>query len=263
MDVRMPLFAVPPLWREGSFGLEAASLMRSGVWRGDGVPPGDGAPVLLVPGYLAGDGSLAPMTRWLRAAGYRTHRAGIRANVDCSEALCRGLEERLEAMAEASGRRVAIIGQSRGGIVARALAVRRPDLVAGIVTLGSPIRGMLRLHPLVLGSVGVMAALGSLRVPGVFSWRCLRGPCCKEFRDALTSATLREEVRYVGIYSRRDGVVAWQACIDPAADEMIEVSSSHCGMAMHPRVYEIVADALAGFWTADMPVAGARWARAA
>ena len=64
--------------------VEAARLLRSAVWRGDGVVPGEGRPVLLFPGFLAGDGSLATMTRWLRANGYCTRRAGIRANVGCS-----------------------------------------------------------------------------------------------------------------------------------------------------------------------------------
>ena len=70
----------------------AASLRRSGVWQGEGVLPGDGRPVLLIPGFLAGDGSLATMTQWLRANEYRTRRAGIRSNVGCSEAACRRLD---------------------------------------------------------------------------------------------------------------------------------------------------------------------------
>ena len=66
---------VPPLWRESRVALEAARLFRSPVWRGDGVPAGNGRPVLLVPGFMAGDGSLGTMTRWLRANGYWTSRS--------------------------------------------------------------------------------------------------------------------------------------------------------------------------------------------
>ncbi|MFP5373215.1 MAG: alpha/beta hydrolase, partial [Actinomycetes bacterium] len=79
-------------------GLEAASLVRDPVWRGVGVEHGKDRPVLLIPGFLAGDGSLALMTRWLRANGYRTHRAGMRAHVDCSKAVCDRLEGVLEEM---------------------------------------------------------------------------------------------------------------------------------------------------------------------
>src|SRR5215212_8262029 len=135
---------LPPLWRESRFGIELAELRRSPVFRGHGVPDGDGRPVMLIPGFLAGDGSLGTLTHWLRARGYHTRRAGIRANVACSEEACARIERRLEAFAESRGERVSLIGQSRGGVFARALAVRRPDLVAGIVTLGAPTGGQLR-----------------------------------------------------------------------------------------------------------------------
>src|ERR671914_2648220 len=112
MGVSRPrILAFPPLWRESRVGFEAARLLRSPVWRGEGVEPGEGRPVLLIPGFLAGDGSLGTMAKWLRANGYRPRRAGIRANISCSEAACRRLEVRLEALAEGSGQRVAIIGQ--------------------------------------------------------------------------------------------------------------------------------------------------------
>src|SRR5918995_5573277 len=119
LDVGVPLPSFPPLWRESLAGVEAAALFRSSVWRGGGVPDGGGRPVLLIPGFLAGDGSMATMTHWLRENGYDTRRAGIRANVGCSEEACQRLETRLERFAEATGQRVAIIGQSRGGVFAR------------------------------------------------------------------------------------------------------------------------------------------------
>ena len=188
------------------------------------------------------------MTHWLRAAGYHTRRAGIRANVACSEAACARLEARLEGFAEHTGQRVTIIGQSRGGTFARALAVRRPDLVAGIVTLGSPTVSQLRIHPLVLAQVGLVSALGSARLPGLFSWRCLRGDCCEDFRAAVTGP-FPEQVPYVALYSRSDGVVDWRSCLDPAA-ELVEVGTSHCGMGVHTGVYAEIARALPGFGSA-------------
>lgn len=259
----MPLPHVPPLWREGLMGLEVASLMRDPVWRGLGIEPGAGRPVLLIPGFLAGDGSLGIMTRWLRANGYRTRKAGIRANVDCSAAVTDCLERRLEEMAGRTGERVAIVGQSRGGIIARVLATRRPDLVSGIVTLGSPVRQMLDIHPAVLAQVGLVSLLGTLRVPSLFTVRCLRGECCHAFREALASP-FPDDVGYVTVYSKRDGVVNWRACLDPDADDTIEVRSSHCGMAAHPDVYRVVGEALARFAGADADAAWDEvWAQAA
>jgi pimeloyl-ACP methyl ester carboxylesterase len=242
MGVGMPM--LPPLWRETRVAFEAAGLRRSAVWRGEGLPRGDGRPVLLIPGFLAGDGTLATMSHWLRALGYHTRRAGIRANVACSEVACARLEQRLEDLAESAGRPVAIVGQSRGGVFAKARAARRPELVDAIVTLGSPTVSQLRVHPLVLAQVGLVAALGSGRVPGLFSLRCLRGECCERFRTAL-AGPFPDDVRWTALYSRSDGVVDWRACLDGEADELVEVHASHCGMALNAQVYAEVAAALA------------------
>jgi pimeloyl-ACP methyl ester carboxylesterase len=245
MGVGIPVLpTVPPLWRETRVALEATGLRRSAIWRGDGVPRGDGRPVLLIPGFMAGDGSLGTMTRWLRELGYHTRRAGIRANVACSEAACARLEHRLEAFAEREGRPVAIVGQSRGGVFAKALAARRPELVDAVVTLGSPTVSQLRVHPLVLAQVGLVAALGSGHVPGLLSMRCLRGTCCRRFREAL-AGPFPDDVHWTALYSRTDGVVDWRACLDPEADEHVEVRASHCGMALNAAVYAEVASALA------------------
>jgi pimeloyl-ACP methyl ester carboxylesterase len=220
------------------------------------VPQGDGRGALLIPGFLAGDGSLAMMAGWLRAAGWHTRRAGIRANVSCSEAACTRLEERLEGLAERTGDRVVIIGQSRGGVFAKALAARRPDLVTGIVTLGSPVRRQLAVHPLVLAQVGVVAALGTASAPGLFSVRCLRGECCAGFRDALTGP-FPPEVGFVSLFSRSDGVVDWHSCLDRDA-ECVEIRASHCGMSVSADAYRAIATALGGFAAAE-----AGWAQAA
>ena len=237
---------IPPLWRESRFGLEAAALRRSPVYEGLGVPPGERRPVLLIPGFMAGDLSLGTLAGWLRRNGYCTHRTGIRANLDCSEEACRRLEARLEHMAERHDERVIVIGQSRGGVFAKALAARRPELVQGIVTLGAPSVSQLAIHPLVLAQVGLVSALGTAQVPGMFSLSCLRGRCCEPFRTAL-DGRFPDDVRYVAIYSRSDGVVQWKSCLDPAADELVEVSASHCGMGVNAQAFVAVAGALHRF----------------
>ena len=240
----VPFPVLTPLWRESRVGLEAAALLRSPVWRGEGVPPGGGRPVLLVPGFLAGDGSLGTMAKWLRANGYWTRRAGIRANVGCSQESCLRLEERVEALAERTGRRVTLVGQSRGGVLARVIAVRRPDLVERVVTLGAPTVSMLAVNPLVLLQVGLVGALGTGRVPGFFSMRCLRGACCAQFRADMTGP-FPDDIRYTVLYSRSDGIVDWRACLDTEADELVEIRASHCGMGLNRSAYEHIARALA------------------
>jgi pimeloyl-ACP methyl ester carboxylesterase len=232
--------AMTPLWNEGLAGLEAAALLASPVWRHPGVRGGD-RPVLLIPGFLAGDGTLGLMTTWLRRAGYRTQSAGLRINWDCAGETLAGLEDRLEDLVARRGRAV-VIGQSRGGTMARSLVARRPDLVAGLVTLGAPNLDPLAVHPLTRLSVRAVSWLGALGVPGTFTRECLKGDCCADFRAGL-EAEWPPDVPYVAVYSRRDGIVDWRACLDAGA-EHVEVDASHCGMAAHAGTYEAVAAAL-------------------
>lgn len=239
------LFALPPLWRESRIGLEAAALFRHPIHRGEGVAHADGQPVLLIPGFLAGDDSLGIMTRWLRRTGHHTRKAGMRSNVNCSARAFELLEERLEVMAETRGEKVAIVGQSRGGNFAKVLARRRPDLVSGIVTLGSPQKDPLAIHPLVRAQVFAVGTIGTLGAPGLFRHSCLWGDCCKDFWDDLRGP-LPRGTGYVSVYSKSDGVVNWRSCLDEGA-EHVEVRASHCGMAVNAATYRALAAALEDF----------------
>jgi triacylglycerol lipase len=247
--MRIPHPYVPPMWRESRIGFELAGLMRSTVWRGESVADGEGQPVMLVSGLLAGDNSLNFMARWLKKTGHRPCRAGIAFNVDCSQRAAERLERRLECLAEDSGQKVAIVGQSRGGSLARVLAVRRPDLVSGIVTLGSPLKHQLAVHPLVRASVFGMGTLGTLGVDGLMRRSCLWGDCCTHYWEDL-GLEFPPGLGFVSIYSRTDGIVKWRACLDPAA-EHVEVRASHIGMAVNAEVYRAIAASLEGLRRAE------------
>ena len=237
-----------PIWRESRVALEHVALRRDPVLRGEGVPHGGDAPVMLVPGFLAGDPSMGTMAAWLSRTGYHPCRAEMRANVDCAGRAIERLEAALERKHARFGRKVAIVGQSRGGAMARLLAVRRPELVSGIVTLGSPLTDQLAVHPLVRANVLGVGLLGSLGVPGLFSRGCLTGDCCAEAR-AQAVAPFPKGVGFVSIYSKSDGIVDWRSCLDPFA-EHVEVDASHIGMSGHADTYRAVATALASFRTA-------------
>ena len=241
--IRLPEF--PPIWRESRIGLEYLGLLRHPAWRGDDVPEGEGQPVLLISGLLAGDPSLKTMAGWLKRNGYRPCRAGIASNVDCSERTLSRLERRLEILAERDGMKVAIVGQSRGGGFAKVLAARRPELVSGIVTLGSPLIGALNINPIVRAQVLAMGTLGTLGVPGLMRHSCLRGDCCTEFWEHHRGG-FPKDVGFVSVYSKSDGIVKWRSCLDPCA-EHVEVHASHCGMAVHGDTYRVVGDALGNF----------------
>ena len=127
------------------------------------------------------------------------------------------LEERLERLVELQGKRAAVVGQSRGGTLAKVLAKRRPDLVSGVVALGSPQVDPLAVHPLVRLQVEAVSRLGSLGAPGLFKRSCLDGDCCSHFWDDL-AGPLRPDIPLVSVYSKSDGVVDWRSCLDPHAD---------------------------------------------
>ena len=237
------LTPLPPIWREGRAPLEFAELMRDSVWRGAGVPRGDGRPVLLICGFLAGDPSLSSMAAWLTRIGYQPARAGLRWNVGCLGETVDRLEERAEELSEEAGRKISLVGQSRGGTCAKALAVRRPDLIESVVALGSPLRDQLDVHPGVWAQVHVVGVLGTLGVPGLFSARCRNGGCCTKANAEVASA-LSEEVRLTSVYSRSDGIVRWRSCLDDDATQ-VEVAASHIGMAVNAQTYRAIGRALA------------------
>jgi triacylglycerol lipase len=230
-----------PLWGELRYTAELAQLLASrefqAVERRDDAPP-----ALLVPGFMAGDGSLRVMRRWLRRRGHSVRASGIRTNVGCAERVVERLDRRVRAFAEDAGEPVFVIGQSLGGALARALAVRAPDAICGLAMLGSPVVDSLAVSPPVLRTVRWMAALGDLGVPGVFSSTCRDGACCADFRTQL-AGPLPPGLAATAIYSPSDAIVDWQACVDPSA-RCVAVDSSHCGMSVNVNVYRVLDRAL-------------------
>jgi pimeloyl-ACP methyl ester carboxylesterase len=234
---------VAPVWGELRYSGELARLLADGALRSprrrEGAPP-----VLLIPGFMAGDASLGVLRHWLGRRGHRVAMSGMLVNVGCAERIVSRLEEQLERLARESGEPVVVIGQSRGGTFARSLAVRHPDSVRGLAMLGSPMRDGLAVSAHVLRTARWVALLGDLGLPGVFSRRCLDGECCEAFREDLL-APLPDGVDAVSVHSRSDGIVDWQACVDPYA-KAVEVDSSHCGMSVHPEVYRVLERVLDG-----------------
>ncbi|WP_051551957.1 alpha/beta fold hydrolase [Nocardioides sp. URHA0020] len=201
-----------------------------------------GDPVLLVPGFLAGDGSLALMARALRAQGFRTYRSHIRANIGCTLDAATQLEARLESISMRRGTPVQLVGHSLGGMLARGVAVRRPDLVSNVVTLGSPMLAPGAHHRSLSASVEMLVRLSKAGVPGLMAEDCVAGSCARQSFEECR-APLPRGIGFTAIYSRRDGIVDWRACIDEAAHQ-VEVTASHLGMAFDPRVIDVVAERL-------------------
>jgi triacylglycerol lipase len=199
-------------------------------------------PVILVPGFMAGDATLRAMSRTLRRRGFRTYRSHIHANVGCTLTAAAELETRIESIAIRRDSRVRIVGHSLGGMLARGLAVRRPDLISGIVTMGSPVLAPGAHHVLLTTGVDVLVRLSRAGVPGLMSEECVAGTCARQSFDE-SRQPLPADVSFTAIYSRRDGIVDWRACVDPEA-HAVEVTASHVGMAIDPRVIGVVTHAL-------------------
>ncbi|TMD07787.1 MAG: hypothetical protein E6J02_06410 [Chloroflexi bacterium] len=224
----------PRMWREGRAWREYVGLLNDPVFQGVGVQRGQGRPVLLVPGFMAGDRSLRVLGAWLKRMGYRTARAGIRFNFLYSEELVERLARRLEDLVEASGGKAAIIGHSRGGLLAKVVSQRHPELVAQVIALGSPLRDPYDIHP---------ATMAGVRLARVFNVFRSRSTHLVEL-PFLEDLAARPLVPTASIYTRTDGVVSWHACLRGDLD-CFEVKGTHVGLAVNPGVYRLIARRLA------------------
>ncbi|MEG3085941.1 esterase/lipase family protein [Sphingomonas sp. PB4P5] len=208
-----------------AFGLVAPMLAKA--------PRGDGHPVLVLPGFGTTDTAMITLRHYLTKLGYEAHAWELGRNLGPKAIGDEGekLVARLHAVHEQTGKRVSIVGWSLGGMMARQLSRRAPNLVRQVITLGSPFAG-------------------SPRATNV--WRAYQALTGERIDSEGVQSQLRESaapppVPSTSIFSRADGVVAWQNCLEPAAPETdnIEVHGSHCGLGVNPAVLYAIADRLA------------------
>ncbi len=199
-------------------------------------------PVLLIPGFMAGDPTLKAMSSMLRREGFRTYRAQIWVNVRCTREAGERLERRLETIAIRRDRKVTIVGHSLGGMLARGLAARRPDLIEGIVSMGSPVLAPGAIHKVLAWDAQMLSRLTRAGFGGMMSADCFGGECARLSWEE-SQLEIDPGLAFTAIYSKRDGIVDWRACLDPAARH-VEVRTSHCGMAVDPVVMDHVLAAL-------------------
>lgn len=204
---------------------------------------GIAVPVVLVPGFISGDLSLAMLARHLRRGGHRTFRSEIGANLGCTDAMVERLLRRIESVAADEGSPVALVGHSRGGMIVKLAAQRRPDLVAGIVVLSAPVTGTLSVAAHVRKQLELLFRLHRRGLSTVIARDCVTGECAHRIAAELTGA-FPPGVDYLSVYSRNDAIIDWQTCLDPAAD-LLEVAASHSGMPTDPGVHRIVGERLA------------------
>ena len=211
--------------------VDLAALLVAAPWLAT-APRGDGHGVLVLPGLLASDTSTLPLRGYLGWLGYDVRGWDLGCNRGPTEEVLAGLPRALLTHARRTGRPVSLVGWSLGGVYARELARRQPRHVRRVITLGSPFaltdpRRQTRVN-------GPYQRLSHLHADGA------RLPAPEESARPIG-------VPSTSVYSRLDGIVSWQACMEPETGrhQNVEVRCSHVGFGVDPATLWLIADQLA------------------
>ena len=242
-DPRLPAIAAP------SISLLLQEMRVIGEWprfhlqtmKLDQLPRGDDHAVMVIPGFGASDGTTAPLRRALARLGYRVfgweqgRNFGMRGPIKNARSL------RLQKLHPRHGK-LSLIGWSIGGVFARELARHQPDCVRAVYSLGSPINGSPEAN-----NMNTLFRLAN------------RGRPIAVDVDGFLRRRIAPPVPCVAIYSKRDGIVAWQCCVEEPAPntENIEVQGSHVGLVCNPQVLHVLAQKLARLPLPETSVADA------
>jgi len=192
--------------------------------------PGDGHPVMVLPGFLASDGYNASLRRFLKGLGYRTHGWGQGQNLGPRGDTLQSLINRVTMLGDRYGKPVSLIGHSLGGIFAREIAREEPTLVRQVISLGSP--------------------FGRGRHSGSYPARLFEAlNPTDDLPVALDDLHRAPPVPTTAVYSKGDGIVNWRTSLQnpdfaDASTQNIQIRGSHCGMTFNPTVRYIIADRL-------------------
>ena len=202
-------------------------------------PHGDGHSVMVFPGLSANDVSTVPLRYYLQSLGYQPLGWAQGFNFGPRAGVLDEAKDQLARTFSTTGRKVSLIGWSLGGVYARELAKQVPQMVRSVITLGTPFAGSHR---------------------STNAWRVYKLASGRDIESEAQSYDLpgAPPVPCTSIYSRSDGVVAWQASIQAACKsnpqtENIEVVASHIGLGLNPSAWWAIADRLSmaeGRWSA-------------
>lgn len=233
-----------PIWLELLAGVEMLYLRMSPVYWGYGIPHGDGAGVVAIPGFLMNDLYLAEFRAWLRRIGYQPYASGMGINAECPNLLIKQhLIEVVERAFAETGQKVHLVGHSLGGVLARAVASQMPDRVASVTTLASPFRGV-SIHPMILRAVNLVRGQIHQRNGLEVLPSCYTGACTCRFLESLV-LKLPRSVRRTAVFTKTDGIVDWKVCRTGKRANDFEVKGTHIGLVFNPSVYDLVARRLA------------------
>jgi pimeloyl-ACP methyl ester carboxylesterase len=224
---------------------EFAAMVAASPWLAR-LPPGDGHPVIVFPGLAAADFTTVALRSFLRDRGYVPYPWRQGFNLGPRHGVLDACRDQVRELAQKHGQRVSLVGWSLGGLYAREIAKEQPENARCVVTLGTPFAG----HPRATNAWRVYELVSGQRVDdhGLTAGLKVAPPC------PTTS-----------IYSKTDGVVAWQCSINdeaPHTENIEVVTASHIGMGMNPLALYALADRLAqdpARWRRFEPSGVHRW----
>ncbi|MBL8711815.1 MAG: alpha/beta fold hydrolase [Alphaproteobacteria bacterium] len=190
------------------------------------VPRGDGHPVLVIPGFFGNDLHMTELQHTIRDHGYTVYGWEAGMNMGPSKSKADQLEKHLQKIYEENGNRpVSIVGYSLGGVYARELARRHPELVANVITLGAPF--------------GQRDSGGNVdeRVAHV-----------QEFYGTQnTDPRIAPPVPTTSLFSTNDWVAGWREALNTGGkqQENIRITGGHVAMPFSDNAAAIILDRLA------------------
>ncbi|MDE1768233.1 MAG: alpha/beta hydrolase [Candidatus Micrarchaeota archaeon] len=223
----------PNLGHEWHAAKELLELVRSPIYRGEGVQRGNGEPVMLIPGIMCTDHTLYIMRGWLNKIGYRAYTSEILNVLPASNVLPR-LENRLKEITDETGRPATLIGQSFGGALAKLLSDRMPHEVSKVIGLVPVFNSAIGVTPLLLTGLLPM---------GVTSVAKLGPEIVKKEIDVFHQLDEPASVRLISIYTKKDGILTYRTCLRKDAKHY-EVDGTHLGMGLNKYAYQLTSQFL-------------------
>jgi triacylglycerol lipase len=235
--------------REFAAPADLARLLADPVFRGRDVPRGDGRLVVVIPGLFGNDLYLEPLRYWLRHIGYSPISSSLWVNAGCLRRLQEQVLAQIIRRAKGKTNPIALIGHSRGGVLARAIAGHLRGQISHLVMLGSPIGAFRQavesgeIYSSSAGQLRTMIVQASRFALRVLDPNCRFPNCACEFLQNV-ARPLDASTSLLSIHSR-DDEVAPADTIEPSEGERREVGGGHASLVYNAAVYRLLGDFLA------------------
>jgi triacylglycerol lipase len=241
--------------------VDVAGLFADPVFYGIGAAHGDGKPVVVIPGFLGNDFYLQPLRKWLRCTGYTPIESTLNINAGCLQRVTHQVLDQITSKLDGDSSSIALIGHSRGGGLAWALASHFQERVSHLVMLGAPIVSMMASveagEPVTtpLGTTARTLMRFSTMIRHVMDPDCDFPKCGCPFAANLTRP-LSPSTSILSIYGRDDLIVSKEAQITDG--ETMQVNASHIGLVYNPEVYRAIGRFLSRDSTAGTRLSSAK-----